>query len=217
MSAAISTADSIVDWEQTDLCRFLALAFGPPTRECFELLSQPGMPESLLSLWRELKCEGAFPGFEWFATYEAYESTYIALFDVGVPQPPVPLFESAHDKTRPAQEIALENTFFYEVLQLKSDPARAVPDYLVTQLEFLAALRYVRDHATEEAAVTQMLRLESDFTERHLRNWIPAAQRKLEKTGAHQFSVLMHLLVRFISNAASPVNGIRSASNHQPG
>ena len=82
---------------------------------------------ALCDLWKRLKCEGEFPDFGWFSSYELYESAYIALFDVGVPEPPVPLFESAHDKSHPAQEIALENTYFYEVLGLKSDPSRAVP------------------------------------------------------------------------------------------
>jgi hypothetical protein len=53
-----------------------------------------------------------------------------------MPEPPVPLF-----------------AYFYEVLGLKSDPGRAVPDFLVTQLEFLAALRYNCEHASEERAL----------------------------------------------------------------
>ena len=128
MIAAHENAATSIDWEQNDLYRFFAFVFAPPTRECFDLLSQPSLPEALRILWKQLECEGEFPGFEWFASYEQYESAYIALFDVGMPEPPVPLFESAHDKTHPAQEIALENTYFYEVLGLKSDPGRAVPD-----------------------------------------------------------------------------------------
>ena len=116
-----STVTSI-DWQQNDLYRFFAFIFAPPTPECFGLLSQPSLPEALQNLWKQLKREGECPAFEWFARYERYESAYIALFDVGIPEPPVPLFESAHDKSHPAQEIALENTFFYEVLGLKSDP-----------------------------------------------------------------------------------------------
>jgi DMSO reductase family type II enzyme chaperone len=141
-----------------------------------------------------------FPGFEWFASYEQYESAYIALFDVGIPGPPVPLFESAHDKTHPAQEIALENTYFYEVLGLKSDPGRAVPDYLVTQLEFLAALRYTREHTSEESTAVSLARAETEFLERHLLNWLPTAKAKLGRTRAPGFSVMMTLLVQFLSN-----------------
>jgi DMSO reductase family type II enzyme chaperone len=187
-----------IDWQQNDLYRFFAFIFAPPTQECFGLLSQPSLPEALRDLWQHLKCEGEYPGFEWFASYEQYESTYIALFDVGIPEPPVPLFESAHDKSHPAQEIALENTYFYEVLGLKSDPSRAVPDYLVTQLEFLAALRYTREHTSEESTAVSLARAETEFLERHLLNWLPAAKAKLDRTNAPGFPVLMTMLVQFL-------------------
>ena len=192
-------AVNLIDWQQNDLYRFFAFVFAPPTRECFDLLSQPGLPEALRNLWKELGCEGEFPGFEWFASYEQYESAYIALFDVGMPEPPVPLFESAHDKSHPAQEIALENTYFYEVLGLKSDPSRAVPDYLVTQLEFLAALRYTREHASEESTAVSLARAETEFLERHLLNWVPTAKAKLDRTNAPGFPVMMTLLSEFLT------------------
>jgi DMSO reductase family type II enzyme chaperone len=197
--AADENAVTPIDWQQNDLYRFFALVFAPPTRECFDLLSQPGLPEALRNLWKQLGCEGEFPGFEWFASYEHYESAYIALFDVGMPEPPVPLFESAHDKSHPAQEIALENTYFYEVLNLKSDPSRAVPDYLVTQLEFLAALRYTCEHTSEQSTAVSLARAETEFLERHLLNWLPTTKAKLARTSAPEFSVMMTLLVQFLS------------------
>ena len=187
-----------IDWQQNDLYRFFAFVFAPPTHECFDLMSRPSFPGALRNLWKHLRCEGEFPGFEWFASYEQYESAYIALFDVGIPEPPVPLFESAHDKTHPAQEIALENTYFYEVLGLKSDPARAVPDFLVSQLEFLAALRYTCEHASEESTAVSLARAEAEFLERHLFNWLPAAKAKLDRTNAPGFPVMMTLLVQFL-------------------
>ena len=194
-----STVTSI-DWQQNDLYRFFAFVFAPPTQECFGLLSQPALPEALRNLWKQLECEGEFTGFEWFTSYEQYESAYIALFDVGIPEPPVPLFESAHDKSYPAQEIALENTYFYEVLGLKSDPSRAVPDYLVTQLEFLAALRYTCEHTSEESTAVSLARAETEFLERHLLNWLPAAKAKLDRTNAPGFPVMMTLLVQFLGH-----------------
>ncbi|MBZ5597442.1 MAG: molecular chaperone TorD family protein [Acidobacteriia bacterium] len=198
MIAADENAVTLIDWQQTDLYRFFALVFAPPTHECFNVLSQPEVPMALCDLWGRLNCEGEFPGFEWFASYELYESAYIALFDVGVPEPPVPLFESAHDKSHPAQEIALENTYFYEVIGLKSDPRRAVPDYLVTQLEFLAALRYACENTSDEAAAISLARAETEFLERHLLNWVSTAKAKLDRTGAPGFPVVMTLLAQFL-------------------
>jgi DMSO reductase family type II enzyme chaperone len=198
MIAPDQNAANSIEWQQNDLYRFFAFVFAPPTRECFDLLSQPALPEALQNLWEQLGCEGEFPGFEWFASYEEYESAYIALFDVGVPEPPVPLFESAHDKTHPPQEIALENTYFYELLGLKSDPSRAVPDYLVTQLEFLAALRYTCEHTSEEATAVSLARAETEFLARHLLNWLPTAKTKLDRSGVPGFPRLMTLLVQFL-------------------
>lgn len=189
-----------VEGQQTDLYRFFAQVFAPPTRRLFDFLSQPAAAAELRNLWKQLACAGEFPGFEWFATYEDYESAYIALFDVGIPEPPVPLFESAHDKSHPAQEAALENTYFYDVLGLKSDPGRAVPDYLVTQLEFLAALRYTCENTAEEATAVSLARAETEFLERHLLNWVPAAKAKLDRTNAPGFPVMMALLVQFLSH-----------------
>jgi DMSO reductase family type II enzyme chaperone len=199
ITAKDNTAGSI-DWLQTDLYRFFAFVFAPPTRTCFNILSQPSAETALGDLWKRLECEGKFPGFKWFTSYEQYESTYIALFDVGVPAPPVPLFESAHDKSRPAQELALENTYFYEVLGLKSDPSRAVPDYLVTQLEFLAALRYTSENTSQEATAAALVRAETEFLERHLLNWVPMAKTKLDRTGTPGFPALMTLLAQFLDD-----------------
>jgi len=218
MSSAAENAVTSIDWRQNDLYRFFASVFAPPTRECFNLLSQPGLPEALQNLWKQLGWEGEFPGFEWFASYQQYESAYIALFDVGIPEPPVPLFESAHDKTYPAQDIALENTYFYEVLGLKADPSRAVPDYLVTQLEFLAALRYTCDNTSDEATAIALERAQAEFLERHLLNWVPTAKTKLNRTGAPGFPVLMTLLVQFLRHRheGSACYGIKPESRATP-
>ena len=198
---SIATTDNTAatfDWRQIDLYRFFALVFSPPTHECFNFLSQPSARTALLDLWKSLGCEGEFQGLEWFPSYALYESAYIASFDVGLPEPPVPLFESAHNKSHPAQEIALENTYFYEVLGLKSDPSRGVPDYLVTQLEFLAALRYTCEQTSEKSTAVSLARAEKEFLERHLLNWVPSAKAKLERINAPGFSMLMTMLVQFL-------------------
>ena len=187
------------DWKQQDLYRFFAFALAPPSPQRFCLLSQRELQPALQKLWNHLDCEGEFPGIEWFESYEQYEAAYIAVFDVGIPQAPVPLFESAHDKTHPAQEIALENTYFYDVLGLRSDPAQGVPDYLITQLEFLAALRFTYENASDEATAISLARAETEFLERHLLNWVPKTADKLQKLGAPGFPLLLNLLARFLT------------------
>jgi len=205
MSIAIAdeSATLPIDWQQTDLYRFFARVFGPPTHECFQFMTGHLTPRALADLWKYLGGEGESPEFLWFATYDLYEAAYISLFDVGVPEPPVPLFESAHDKWHPAQEIALEATYFYEVLGLKSDPARAVPDYLITQLEFMATVSFTQEKTIDEANSASLARVKTEFLERHLLNWLPAASRKLNGTGAPGFPVLMEMLLQFLRNEQS--------------
>jgi len=190
-------------WEEIDLYRFFAFVFGAPTRERFEWFQQPALASSLAHLWARLGCPGAFPGVVSFKDYGEYESTYIALFDVGVPQPPVPLLESAHDKAQPPQQTALENTSFYEVLGLATDTARYAPDHLVTQLEFLSAVRYTRENTPSEENRKSLARLEQDFLQRHLLNWVPAAEEKLRRTEAPVYPVLLTLLSAFLRRRAT--------------
>jgi len=192
-----------MNWEQTDLYRFFARVFSPPSHECFGFLAQPSISEDLRHLARYLGCDEGLAEFCWFPAYDLYESAYISLFDVGLPEPVVPLFESAHDKSHPAQEIALENTYFYDVLGLRSDPAIGVPDYLVTQLEFLSAVRFTQENAPEENTRASLARAKSEFLERHLLNWLPTAAVKLNKAAAPGFPLLMSLLVRFLHGEQS--------------
>ena len=197
-SAVDESVPIAIDWQQHDLYRFFAFVLAPPSPERFAFLAQPALSAALKDLWKHLECAGEFPELPGFNSYQEYESAYIAVFDVGIPQAPVPLFESAHDKSHPAQEIVLENTYFYDVLGLHSDPNQAVPDYLITQLEFLAALRYTAENATDQATAVALARAEREFLQRHLLNWVPKAAGKLQKLGAPAFPLLMNLLAQFL-------------------
>jgi DMSO reductase family type II enzyme chaperone len=205
-AANASPASARLDWEGLDLYRFFAFVFGSPSPERFDTLAQPALKDGLADLWRQLRCAGDFPDFAWFNSCEEYEATYIALFEVGIPEPPVPLFESAHDKTKPAQEIALENTWFYNVLGLKWDPSCAVPDYLITQLEFLAAARYTMESAEDGAAKHDLAQLETDFLGRHMLNWVPTASARLNSASSCAFGPFMSLLAAFLQNRRDKVN-----------
>jgi len=185
-------------WDQTDLYRFFAFAFGSPTEQRHRWFAQAGVTAVLAGLWHEISPQNKFPGFEWFCDYATYEAAYIAMFDVGVPEPPVPLFESAHEKSRPAQELVLENTYFYDVFGLRVDPALGVPDHLVTQLEFLSAVSFAQDHASTEAQRRDLALLEHDFLERHLLSWTTRAEEKLRNCPFPAFRVLFSLLTHLL-------------------
>jgi TorA maturation chaperone TorD len=69
---------------------------------------------------------------------------------------------------------------------------------LVTKLEFLAAVRFLRVGTSNAEQASQLLRLERDFIERHLLSWLPAAQEKLEKLDPPVFPLLLSLLLSYI-------------------
>lgn len=102
----------------------------------------------------------------------------------------------------PAQEFALESTYFYDVMGL-SDPATGVPDYLVTPLEFLAAVSFTKDNTFHESARASRARAKSEFLERHWLNWLPTAAMKLDETEAPGFPFRMNLRVRFLRREPS--------------
>ncbi len=184
--------------DSVDLYRVFSFLFGFPTRERFAWMRRPDFSSGLASLWKELGCKGRFPGVRSFEEYDQYESVYIALFDVGVPAPPVPLLESAWRKSQPAQQVVLDNVNFYEVLGLRCDTSRYPADHLLTQLEFLAAVRYAQEHADAEMNRDSLARLEHDFLDRHLLAWFPAAKRKLHALDPPVFALLATLLEAFL-------------------
>jgi len=192
--------------DRLDLYRVFAFAFGLPTPERYDWLCRPDLAVALECLWQSLGVPGEFPAPGRFDDYEDYESTYIALFDVGVPEPPAPLLESAHNKAVPPQQTALENVDFYEVLGLKHNPSQFASDHLVTQLEFLAALSFARENSTDAANKSNLDRLERDFLERHLLNWLPVELEKLTRQKPPFFPVLLALPLAFVRQRYSQLS-----------
>jgi DMSO reductase family type II enzyme chaperone len=193
-------------WDQVDLYRMFAYLFGPPTPDRLDRLRSPSFAQSLAQLGAALGCSDPLSRPGSFPDLSRYESAYIALFDVGLPEPPVPLQESAHNKAFPPQQIALENVSFYEVLGLKVDPSRQAPDHLVTQLEFLAAVRYAREKGPADGSES-LRRLERDFLQRHLLSWFPEAAEKLRRLGPPVFPALAALLAAFLRRRLAALEG----------
>ena len=187
-------------WKRVDLYRLFAFAFGMPSSERFAWLQGPELPAGLATVWDGLGCEGPFLGVTTFTDYEDYESTYCAIFEVGLPGPPVPLQESAHDDATPPQQMVLENISFYDVLGLRVAPTHYAPDHLVTQLEFLSAVRYLHERPATGTAHQELVRLEHDFLTRHLLDWLHTARTKLAREHVPLFPMLMTMLVAFVQS-----------------
>jgi DMSO reductase family type II enzyme chaperone len=196
---------------ELDLYRVFAACFSYPSPDRFAWLSGRECLVPLTELGQHHDDREPVPAIERFPNYSSYESAYIALFEVGVPGPPVPLLESANSHRQIPQEIVLECVDFYNVLGLRPSGAVFPTDHLVTQLEFLAAARYLREQANESSKEESLRRLERDFIERHLLNWLPAAQEKLEKANPPLFPMLFRSLVAYLKKG-SPLLGACQAS-----
>jgi len=183
---------------ELDLYRVFANAFSHPPAERFAWLSGKEFRALVKKLGQHQEAILSAAALGRFSDYTAYESAYIALFEVGVPQAPVPLQESANSHRQVPQEIVLECVNFYDVLGLRPSGSVFPSDHLVTQLEFLAAARYLREQANDSHKVETLRCLERDFIARHLLNWLPVAQEKLDKRDPPLFPVLLRSLTAYL-------------------
>jgi TorA maturation chaperone TorD len=192
-----------VPQQEIDLYRVFAACFGQPTPERFAWLAGKDCRALLSPLVKHhLKARAvATPGD--FPDYVSYESAYIALFEVGMPAPPVPLLESANCNRQVPQEIILDCVNFYDVLGLRPSGTVFPTDHLVTQLEFLATARYLRDQSKDAVQRNSLRRLERDFIERHLLNWLPVAERKLTKTNPPLFPFLLQSVTAYLKQESA--------------
>jgi DMSO reductase family type II enzyme chaperone len=180
---------------ELDLFRVFAVCFGQPSRDCFAWLSGKEARSVWKQLARDRQLEVKLVRSNNFEEYSDYEAAYIALFEVGVPEPPVPLLESAHSQRAVPQEIVLECVNFYDVLGLRPSGSTFPADHLVTQLEFLAAVHYVRESQRNSENADPLRRLEREFLERHLLHWLPVIQAKLDQLNPPLFPTLVKLLI----------------------
>jgi TorA maturation chaperone TorD len=188
---------------ERDLYRVFAACFSYPSIERFAWFSGNDFHLLLKGFDPHRKDRRTVATTGWFSHYSSYESAYIALFEVGVPEPPVPLLESANSQRQVPQEIVLECVNFYDVLCLRPSESVFPTDHLVTQLEFLGAARYLREHANDFDKEDSLRRLERDFVGRHLLNWLPVAQEKLEKANPPLFPILLRSLIAYLNQQSA--------------
>jgi TorA maturation chaperone TorD len=72
----------------------------------------------------------------------------------------------------------------------------------VTEIEFLAAVSYFRENETLLENREPLHRLQRDFIERHLLNWLPAATGELEVLNPPLFPSLFRLLSAYLRKAS---------------
>jgi DMSO reductase family type II enzyme chaperone len=132
--------------------------------------------------WDRLEQAGSGPPIR---SQEEREADYLAAFELGGTEPPVPLYEGL---CRPAdgREGIIEDLLrFYDFfgLRLRQDN-RDYPDHLVCELEFMAFLAAREAHAAESGLDAGPYRLaQRDFLQRHLGVWLPELAQRLSRSG----------------------------------
>ncbi len=129
---------------------------------------------------------------------EGLEQAYIAAFDAGVPEPPVPLYESAYLAEDAARRRGLLEDLvrFYEFfdLDLGESPSEA-PDHLAVELEFLAAVAQLESLADARGGDgAPFRRAQRDFLDRHLLGFVEQICRRTLPEGFYRGA--FHALMR---------------------
>jgi TorA maturation chaperone TorD len=126
----------------------------------------------------ELLCEQfdvALPA-EGIAAMDAagHEARFIACFEVGLPEPPVPLLASHYNRCEPVPQVIHEHILFYKRFGTRPAAGNIEPaDHLLTELAFLIRL----DELLEEGKVESdsIWRARFDFLSRQPAQWMGQA------------------------------------------
>ena len=143
---------------------------------------------------------GMFDGVP--ATVAELQALYIELFEAGLPQPQWPLLEGYYLLNRPAGEVVLENKLFFQHFGLRT-AAKAAPDHLLTQLEFLAWLDHCEDSGNTDP--DSLGRARRDFVERHLSHWVPRAAQAMGERGVPVYAEIFASLAEQVVGTAAAV------------
>lgn len=110
---------------------------------------------------------------------------YASLFEVGTPEPPLPIREELTATAAPGSKE--EVVRFYDLFGYEVRPRYAwAPDHLALLLEFLAWLAGGESAAAPDDAVSYAL-AQRDFLERHVGHWLPALAAELRRRDATGF------------------------------
>jgi TorA maturation chaperone TorD len=110
-----------------------------------------------------------------------HEARYIACFEVGAPEPPVPLLASHYNRREPVPHVIHEHILFYKRFGTRLAAGNMEPaDHLLTELAFLIRLDELLQEGKLEAVSIRRARF--DFLSRQPAQWVAqaaaAAQQK---------------------------------------
>jgi DMSO reductase family type II enzyme chaperone len=141
------------------------------------------------------------PSRDWcpVSDYEAFQSAYISLFEVGPRGHALcPLYGGHYGRDR--LHTMEELVRFYNYFGLRITPG-LMPDHVTVELEFMHYLAHQEAQARQSGGDTESyLRAQRDFLERHLNAWWPLALAVVQRHRPQRFyRSLMALVQRFLA------------------
>jgi TorA maturation chaperone TorD len=123
-----------------------------------------------------------------------HEARYIACFEVGMPEPPVPLLASHYNRREPVSQVIHEHLLFYRRFGARPAAGNIEPaDHLLTELAFLVRLDELLRAGTLEAE--SVLRARHDFLSRQAAPWpAKAVAAAVDKDLPEVYRTLLALL-----------------------
>lgn len=183
--------------------RFLLRCLERPSESQFALLRHPEFPGLVNRLAGELGVPGLPPDAALPESLEDLSSTYIALFDAGLPQPLVPLTATFYCRREPIPSVLHEHMLFFQAFGMRPRPDNVdTPDHLLNQLEFLAALSDVQRLSEKPEAAAQA---KLDFLQRHVLPWIGLAAERAAREAPALYATLLRVVDAWLRLEASPV------------
>lgn len=151
-------------YEEPDETMYRALADGRLSTELERLLDHADLDVGVPSIVSE-------------DDYELLCARFNDVFEVGYPEPPVPLYESAHRPDGEWDDVNLDLARAYDYFGVSIDEsARDHHDHLQLELEFAGYLSRVAATGTGD----DVRRARRDFLERHLEPFVTAIAAALE-------------------------------------
>lgn len=181
---------------RSNVYRFCLQAMDKPTHLQYDWLNSKPFRTSLKSLCEQfevrLPSDLSMP-----QDFGAYESIYIACFDVGLPTPPVPLLSSHYNKREPVPATIHEHILFYKRFGTTLAEGNIEPaDHLSNELAFLIRLDELLHDGEIDPESIHQARL--DFLRRHPSRWLTQA---LQAAQDKEFPVLFLVLLRLLTHA----------------
>lgn len=200
MEAQLKTAAARQAGARSTLYSLLARGFAFPSREAYEALKGGGLRSQISEALQELPyplevAGGLEEGLD--LSYEEFQSSYIAQFELGGPEgPAVPLYEGHYGGglLRDMEEVL--RLYHYFGFRYTGDFR---PDHLQTELEFMHVLTFGEAVAEDGAGQPDVYRqAERDFLRYHLSDLAFRVNKGLEGRNAPFYPELARLLAAFV-------------------